>query len=84
MTFCPWPMYRKKGFYFQKEDFDKNTFDLKDVFHPVMLPELNNKSLYQIKTSQSLFYGKCFTIKYKVIQILKFFLVQSFNTTEFL
>ena len=66
MTFCPWPVYRTKGFHFQKEDFNKNTFDLEDMFHPVMLSVLKDEALVQIKTIWSIFYGKCFTVKYKV------------------
>ena len=73
MTFCPWPVYKKRGYYFQKDDFNDNTFDLEDIFHPVMLQFLKMESLYQIKTTWSVFYGKCFTLKYKVKHKPNFF-----------
>jgi hypothetical protein len=66
MTFCPWPVFKEKGFHFQKEDFDQHTFNIEEIFHPLMMLGIKNRSQFEIKPQLSLFYGKCFTLKDKV------------------
>ena len=67
-------MFRENGARFRKDDFNKITFDLEEMFHPVMLAALKNESLFHVKTVWSVFYGKCFTVKSKVkrIQLIYF------------
>ena len=72
-------MFRENGARFRKDDFNQITFDLEEMFHPVMLAALKNESLFHVKTVWSVFYGKCFTVKSKVkrIQLIYFFIWES-------
>jgi hypothetical protein len=65
-TICPWQVYRNNGFYYKQSDFLNNTFTLEDIFHNSSLSNLNNESLYEVKTVKSYFYGVCYTISKKV------------------
>jgi hypothetical protein len=66
-TFCPWPVYKKKGFYYKEKDFIENTFSIEDIFHNWTLPNLRNRTLYNITEVQSLLYGRCYTISKQVL-----------------
>jgi len=70
-TFCPWPVYRNKGFHFSKEDFKKNTFEKEDLFHPYFLANIRNGSKTTIKEVWSIHYGRCFTLIIKVTRTLR-------------
>ena len=62
LTFCPWPAYRKHGFYFNKKLLDENTFALEDIFQPDTVKELRNQSIFKIKEVRNYQMGKCFTL----------------------
>jgi hypothetical protein len=61
-TFCPWPVYKKRGFYFSDSDFLNNTYEFTDIFSNFSMSILTNKSLYTWKETRSIYYGRCYTI----------------------
>jgi len=63
LTFCPWPAFRKHGFYFNQKLLNENTFSLEDIFQPESLKELKNKSTFEIKVIHNFQIGKCFTLR---------------------
>ena len=67
-TFCPWPVYRNKGFHFSKEDFMKNTFEKEEMFDPDFLASISKIPTTTIKELWSVQYGRCYTLIIKVIR----------------
>lgn len=65
LTLYALPAYRRKGFYFTTADFVRHTFNIEDIFNEQTLIDLKNESLYEVSYTNSLFYGRCFTICYK-------------------
>ena len=59
-----WQRRRSKGFFFTPETYREKTFNIEDVFDNETLVELRNSSLYHVTETNSLFYGRCFTICY--------------------
>ena len=53
---------RSKGFYYTRQKFIENTFNIDDVFDKDTMEELKNETLYEVTETNSLFYGRCFTI----------------------
>ena len=72
-TVCPWPVYKRRGFYFSESDYLKNTYELEDIFNNYSMPDLSNESLYSWKETRSLFYGRCYTISKKVAKLFEEF-----------
>ncbi len=66
LTFCPWPAFRNKEFYFTEADYLNNTFDLGDIFDEETVSNLTNLDLYFLKEVRTLAYGRCYTILKKV------------------
>jgi hypothetical protein len=62
LTLYALPAYRSKGFYYTNRSFVENTFNIEDIFDEQTLKELRNKTLYHVTETNSLFYGRCFTI----------------------
>ena len=65
-TFCPWPVYKSKGLHYNPDNFQKNTFNLEEIFDNYSLVDLKNSSLYSVNETWSIQYGRCHTINYKV------------------
>ena len=66
-TVCAWPVYKTKGFHFKVEEFDKNTFEMKEIFENSTLSTwINDSSKFSWQTVRSVIYGRCYTIKIKV------------------
>jgi hypothetical protein len=63
-TARPYISYRKKGFHFTEEEFERNTFNLDDIFHEETVQEFRNNSIYDVKEVKSFVFGKCFSICY--------------------
>ena len=63
ITFCPWPGFKKRGFYFNKLLLDENTFGLEDIFQPKTVKDLRNKTAFEIKEIKNHMTGKCFMIR---------------------
>ena len=65
ITIRPAAAYKKHGFFYTKQDYEENTFNLDDVFHPETVERLSNESLYTIDHLNTLVYGKCHKLCYK-------------------
>ncbi len=59
---CKMLMKLTAGFFYSRKDFDEQTFSLDDIFHSQTVKELNNSSMFSVKTIHSIFYGKCYSI----------------------
>ena len=58
--------YKTKGFYFSNSSFAANTYGLSDIFTDDTVIFLNNQSFNYLKEIRSLFFGRCFTICFRV------------------
>ena len=65
ITIRPAAASKKHGFFYTKQDYEENTFNLDDVFHPETVERLSNESLYTIDHLNTLVYGKCHKLCYK-------------------
>ena len=83
LTFCPWPAFRKRGFYYNDKMLKENTFDLEDVFQNTTVVELNNKTLYDVKELKNYMTGRCFIVcplrKYSKVEPVTFLLKKSWD-----
>ena len=62
ITACPWNAFRKRGFFFEQDDFIKQTYKREEIFFDVPFVELYNISLFSIKEIHSIFQGRCYMV----------------------
>ena len=62
LTVCPAPGFKVKGFFYQQNLVDQNSFSLEDMFSPKTVAQLRNSSTYSLKTTCSQLLGCCTTI----------------------
>ena len=62
ITLCPTPGFKVKGFFYQQNLVDQNSFSLEDMFAPKTVAQLRNSSTYSLKTTCSQLLGCCTTI----------------------
>ena len=62
ITFYAMSAYKTDGFHYSKEDFQKQTYDIEEFFHPQTLWELKNRSMYLLIENRSLFFGRGYTV----------------------
>ena len=63
MTFCPWPGFKKPGFYFSVKLLDENTYALADIFENDTLDELRDETMFEIREIKNYIIGRCFMIR---------------------
>lgn len=54
--------YKKRGFYYDIQQFQKNSLGLNDVFQNETIIKLKNLSLFHMKEINSFSYGKCYSL----------------------
>ena len=62
LSFCPWPAFKRNGFYFNSKLLKENTYGIEDVFTNFTLLDISNTSMYFVKEVQSFLTGRCFTV----------------------
>jgi hypothetical protein len=62
LTACPWNAFRKRGFFFEQDDFIKQTYKREEIFFDVPFVDLYNISLFSIKEIHSIFQGRCYMV----------------------
>ena len=59
---CPLPAFKVKGFFYQKNLTDQNSFTMDDIFAPETVEMLIDQSQFLLKATCSQFLGCCTTI----------------------
>jgi hypothetical protein len=54
--------YKKRGFFYDLDEFQENTFTLNDIFDNETVQNLKNLSLFHLKEINSYVHGKCFSL----------------------
>ena len=54
--------FKKRGFHYELDQFQANTFSLNDLFENDTISQLKNKSLFEIKEINSILHGKCYSL----------------------
>jgi len=72
ITICPIDAFRKRGFFYRKDEFQKQTFKKEEIFHTRDYSEASeaivfNESIFSIEEIQSVFLGRCFVVCQKVL-----------------
>ena len=62
LTFCPDKGFKTKGFFYKKEDFERNKYKLEDIFTDEFVGKLN-ESFYWSET-WSVFKGACYSFEF--------------------
>jgi len=53
--------FKKRGFFYDVDEFNENVFTLNDIFKHETILMLKNSSLFNIKEINSLIHGKCYS-----------------------
>ncbi len=61
-TICYLSPYKKRGFYYDLAQFQKNTFGLNDIFQNDTIIKLSNSSEFVVKEIHSILHGKCYPL----------------------
>jgi hypothetical protein len=62
LTACPWAVYRERGFYFNKNEFIKQTFEREEIFFNISFINLFDISVFQIEEIYTIFQGRCYMV----------------------
>jgi hypothetical protein len=54
--------YKKRGFYFDIQQFQENSLRLNEIFRNETIMKLKNSSLFNIKEINSFLHGKCYSL----------------------
>jgi hypothetical protein len=54
--------FKKRGFFYNLQEFHRNTFDLYDIFENSTILKLNNISQFIVKEIHSILHGKCYSL----------------------
>jgi hypothetical protein len=60
ITACPWNAFRKRGLYFKREVFMRQTFEREEIFYNASGVNLYDESLYYVEEIHSIFLGRCY------------------------
>ena len=61
-SFCPWPAFKRSGFYFNNNLLRENTYAIEDFFTNETLSDISNSSKYLVREVKSYLIGRCFTV----------------------
>ena len=63
LTLCPGPAWKSSGPFLNEDQFKDSIYSAEEIFHPITLELLRNKSLFTFKEQYSSYYGLCFVIQ---------------------
>ncbi len=79
ITICPLPAYKNPGTFYNNKIYLNNTFSLEEVLIPSSAKYFRNGTNFDIKETQSLLFGRCYTItryfNFPVNLLIKFKLI---------
>ena len=75
-SFYPFQAFKGPGFHWNSKLFNENTFGLVDILDESTLKMIENESLFWVGETRSVFYGRCFTICYLKVVVVKGVLFQ--------
>ena len=62
LTFCPWKVFKNRGFFYRLGDFINQTFDCKDIFLNENFCNLNSQTKVHVEEIKSIFLGRCYMV----------------------
>ena len=63
ITLCPGQAWKASGPFLNEYQFKNSTYSMEEIFHPLTLNALQNKSLFIVKEQYASYYGLCFTME---------------------
>ena len=64
-TLCPWDAFKRSGFHYNNDDFNKNIFDKSEIFSEQQGKDFSSQSHYNVEEIKNVFIGRCFMVCYR-------------------